>query len=231
MLNEQEIDCVNNCLKKIPVKRLNQSLKYCYISLLLEYRTFLPFCMTREKFADDFSVEERQVSNIIKSLDQKHLLKKYRVGNRWFLQLIPPHPYRFLKGEFFQSRIKSIGKSTHHEIILTKIRDVHDYDFTQDCHFISNSTEDAEINKSLDGMESGFDLFFVAEVKVSKKGGKWLDHSTHFTNDWLMREHQQALEAITLESLEEEEKRLEITPPPSTKPETQELAATFSWSY
>jgi len=76
-------------------------------------------------------------------------------------------------------------------------------------------------------MESGFDLFFVAEVKVSKKGGKWLDHSTHFTNDWLMREHQQALEAITLESLEEEEKRLEITPPPVNEARNSRASRNF----
>jgi hypothetical protein len=185
-----------------------------------------------KKLTKLFDLKKRQIENILKELESANLIKrtygtanngKRNIGNSLFLQLIPPHPYRFLKGEFFQSRIKSIGNSKLHEIILTKIRDIHDYDFEQDCHFISHSTQDAELNKALDGMERDFDFFFVAEVKISDKGNQWLDHNTHFTNDWLMRDHIKEQEELVLDNCYQEE----VTPPPAILSNMNQIITKF----
>ena len=224
MLSELAENEINRFLRKILID--NFDAKYFYLSLLKEYKTFLPIKKNKKtlaiEFFDDCTDKSlKKVQRIFKILKSANLLKVIKQKtNCSIFQLIPPQPYRLLKGEFIQSRIKSVRQSTHREIILTKIRDIHDYDFTQDYHFIDHSTEDAVLNNALDGMERGFDLFFVAEVKLSKQSGYWLDHSTHFTNDWLIREHEQALEAVELESLKEEETELGVTPPPIAQVES-----------
>jgi hypothetical protein len=220
--DDLNIKNINEHLKKTDT---SFETKYFYLSLLEKHQTFLPFLKSKKNLAiefygDDSEKSLKKIQRVLKELKKDNLLRCFRKGNSLFLQLVPPQPFRFLKGEFIQlSKIQHYNKLIQ-TICLKNIIDLNEDRFCFEFHLITFGH--GNFDEALEGMERGYSLYFIAEVKTRGNGTYWLHNEFHLTNDWLMRKQEEAFK---------QSQEQETTPPPSTKLEAQELAATFSWSY
>jgi hypothetical protein len=141
---------INNINQYLKSKKISCQAKYIYSSLLLEKQTFLPFYTKIEVIAEDFTLDKRHARKVLKVLEESKLLKRMKgtidtkdrkIGNSLFLQLVPPQPFRLLKGEFIQLDKKPYLNKLFQTICLKKIRDLNDNDFEQGFHFIHFSND------------------------------------------------------------------------------------------
>ena len=135
--------------------------------------------------------------------------------------LIPPNKIfisNLISIEFKGNKAKCVTVRNVREVIYTSLtNEISESEIIQDKHFIY--LKDQEYNDTLQDMEPGDILYFVARLESIVDNGKWyLSNGTHLTNTNIININ-------SLESLEEQE----ITPPPPllTKSKAQGLVSTF----